>query len=205
MIEGGGSKTMSKTKRWLYENPYDSHNLLDLLSNVIVDYLVCQVKSGAQIIQLFDTNAGYLGPKQFNEFCLPYLRKVANNFKEKLRNSEIEEVPLVVFAKDAHYALEELGNGKDFDVVSLDWTISPKNARASVANNVTLQGNLDPCALYSDMDGIDYVVSEMVAEFGTKNYIANLGHGIYPDMKPESMNTFVNAVHKHSRILNRDN
>jgi len=203
MIEGKGSKTQSQAKKWLYQNPYESHELLSLLSGVITDYLVEQVKAGAQMLQVFDTSAGYLPQNMFEIFAQPYLLKIATDVKEKLRALDIEPVPMTVFAKDAHYAIEGLGQNKSiYDVVGLDWTISPKKARAAVSADTLLQGNLDPCALYADADYIDYLVSEMVQEFGTKNYIANLGHGIYPDMKPESMNTFVNAVHKHSKRLN---
>jgi len=203
MIEGKGSKTQSMAKKWLYQNPYESHELLALLTKVIVDHLVEQVKAGAQMLQVFDTNAGYLPPNVFEQFAQPYLLQIATDVKEKLRSLDIEPVPMTVFAKDAHYAVDALGKSREhYDVVSLDWTISAKQGRAAVSGDTVLQGNLDPCALYSDADCIDYMVEEMVTQFGTNNYIANLGHGIYPDVPVESMNTFVNAVHKHSKILN---
>jgi uroporphyrinogen decarboxylase len=204
MIEGKGSKTQSKAKRWLYQHPYESHELLAILTKVIVEYLVEQVKAGAQMLQVFDTSAGYLPQNIFEQFAQPYLLQIAKDVKQKLRDQAIEPVPMVVFAKDAHYALEALGKSREFyDVVSLDWTIDPKKARQAVAPDVTLQGNLDSCALYGDADYIDGLVSDMVAQFGTKNYIANLGHGMYPDFRPDALNTFVNAVHKHSRLLNK--
>jgi len=176
---------------------------LGLLTEVIISYLVEQVKAGAQMLQVFDTSAGYLPPKLFEEFAQPYLLKIASQVKERLRAADIPTVPMVVFAKDAHYSLAALGQSREYyDVVSLDWTINPRKARATVGAGVTLQGNLDPCALYSDTDTIDELVAEMINEFGTSNYIANLGHGMYPDFKPEALNTFVNAVHKHSRASN---
>jgi uroporphyrinogen decarboxylase len=200
MIEGGGSKTLAKTKKWLYQNPYESHELLDLLTNVIINYLVAQVKAGAQMLQVFESNAGFLGPKQFKQFSLPYLTKISNAVKQALSEQNIPTVPMIVFAKDAHYAIEDLSDQQsNYDVISLDWTINPIKARSLAGQSITLQGNLDPCALYSDLEDIDDMVREMINDFGTNRYIANLGHGIYPDVKPENMNTFVNAVHKHSR------
>lgn len=204
MIEGGGSKTLSKAKKWLYQYPLDSHQLLESLSNVIVKYLVEQVKAGAQMLQIFESSAGYLTQNHFTQFLLPYLRKISSDVREKLSGEGIAQVPMVIFAKDAHYAIEQLGDDSHmFEVVGLDWTINPQKARSLVDKNITLQGNMDPCALYSEPDDIDAMVQQMIEDFGTKNYIANLGHGIYPDTKTENVTTFVNAVHKHSRIKNK--
>ncbi|KAF4528854.1 hypothetical protein B566_EDAN017200 [Ephemera danica] len=148
MIEGGGSKTMSKAKSWLYRYPEASKQLLNLLTDVIVDYLVGQVAAGAQTI----------------------------------------------FAKGAHYALQDLACS-GYDIVSLDWTIDPKLARETTGANVTLQGNLDPCVLYGSKETVQAAASEMVKKFGKNRYIANLGHGIYPDMNPESVEVFIQTVH----------
>ena len=204
MVEGKGSKTLSKVKKWLYQNPVESHSLLDILTNSVITFLISQVRAGAQMLQVFESNAGYLGERQFEQFCLPYLAKISSSVKEELRQQELPQVPMVVFAKDTHYAMDKLCDRSivNFDVVSLDWTIQPEWARSHSGSNVTLQGNLDPCAMYSNQDDLDYLVEQMVAEFGTDRYIANLGHGIYPDMTPASVNTFVNAVHKHSRKIN---
>ena len=104
-----------------------------------------------------------------------------------------EAVPMTVFAKDGHYALEEISNS-DYDVIGIDWCTPPQFAR-SKCNGKTLQGNLDPCALYSSKDDLTKAVQKMISEFGTQNYIVNLGHGIYPDMSPDSVQTFIEAVH----------
>lgn len=200
MVEGKGSKTQCNAKRWLYQNPEESHQLLGLLANVISQYLVFQVKAGAQMLQVFDTSAGYLTKNLFDTFALPYLNKIAEQVRLGVKEAGLAQVPLVAFAKDAHFALESLGSnpGTYYDVVSLDWTIDPQEARKRVAKGTTLQGNLDPCALYSDAATIDRMTKQMIQEFGTRGYIANLGHGMYPDMNPDSVTAFVNAVHKHS-------
>lgn len=203
MIEGKGSKTLSKAKKWLYQNPLECHDLLEILTKASITYLVSQVKAGAQMLQVFESHAGFLGSKQFDQFCFPYLQKISQSVREELDKLGIEKVPLVLFAKDGHYALEKLCESKLFDVISVDWTIDARVARKAASGRVTLQGNLDPCALYCNQDDLDYLVEEMINEFGTERYIANLGHGIYPDMTPESVNTFVNAVHKHSKSYNR--
>lgn len=201
MIEGGGSNTHSKAKRWLYRHPEASHMLLKMLTDVIVEYLLGQVAAGAQALQVFESHAGILGPVEFKEFSLPYLRDIARRVKDKLKEAG-QDVPMIVFAKDAHYGLEDLSQSY-YEVVGLDWTIDPRSARERTGGKVSLQGNMDPCALYSPKERISDIVKKMVEGFGTRGYIANLGHGLYPDMDPENVGAFVEAVHQHSKQMNK--
>lgn len=97
MIEGGGSKTQSKAKRWLYEHSKIAHQLLELLSDVITDYLVMQIQAGAQILQVFDSNAEYLNKSLYQEFGLPYLKKISEGIRKKVEDLDIQQVPLVGF------------------------------------------------------------------------------------------------------------
>lgn len=200
MIEGGGSKTQSKAKKWLYTHKEASHKLLQLITDVNVDYLVGQVKAGAQLLQVFESHAEFLGPQLFEEYCLPYLSQTNERVKSKLKADGYETVPMTVFAKGGHYALESLSKS-GYDVVGLDWTIKPQEARKVVqSSKVSLQGNLDPCALYADPCDLDKLVQNMVQDFGTtKRWIANLGHGIYPDMNPDHLKVFVDSVHKYTQ------
>lgn len=198
MVEGGGSKTMSNAKKWLYQNPIVSHELLDLLSTKVTDHLVEQAKAGAQLLQVFESNAEYLNHELFKEFAYPYIVRICTQVKDRLRALGIDEVPIIVFAKGGHYALELLGQtGDSIDVVSLDWTMDPAAAR-KLTPTKTLQGNLDPCAMYSSPDKVKTMVEKMVGTFGTQKYIANLGHGIYPDAKIECVKSFVDSVHSVS-------
>jgi uroporphyrinogen decarboxylase len=194
MIEGGGSKTMSKSKAWLYRHPEASKKLLSLLTSVVTDYLVEQVAAGAQMLQVFESNAEYLGPETFKEFALPCIKDINKDVKQKLKDRNIEAVPMTIFAKGAHYALPELGKS-GYEVVGIDWTVDPKLARELVGPDVTLQGNFDPCALYGRVEDITERARNMVLKFGKDRYIANLGHGIYPDVDPEHAKAFMEAVH----------
>lgn len=193
MIEGGGSKTMSKSKKWLYEYPNESKKLLKILTNVVSDYLVGQAKAGAQLLQVFESNAEYLGPDLFRKFALPCIQDISRTVKDTLGD---DKVPMTIFAKGAHYALKELSDS-GYEVIGIDWTVDPVEARKIVGPNVTLQGNLDPCALYADSEQLENVTNRMVEKFGKHRYIANLGHGIYPDMNPTNVETFLKAVHSH--------
>ncbi|CAI8017756.1 Uroporphyrinogen decarboxylase [Geodia barretti] len=198
MIEGGGSNTISRAKAWLYRHKDASHQLLQAITDVCVEYLEGQVKAGAQALQVFESHAGILGTKQFEEFSLLYLTQIANKLRERLQQSGLPNVPLIVFAKGAHYALPDLGSS-GYDVVGIDWTHDPSEARRAVGGGVCLQGNLDPCALYGSKEDIVGRVQEMVRGFGRQSWIANLGHGIYPDMDPEHLKVFVDSVHSLSQ------
>jgi len=197
MIEGKGSQTMSKAKKWLFCHPEDSHKLLQMLTDVIVKYLVGQVAAGAQLLQVFESHAGILNKASFEKFALPYIQQISKRVKEDLIQQNLSTVPMIIFAKDAHYALEEL-SVCDYEVVGLDWTIEPSQARLRVGKRITLQGNLDPCQLYASPSEIVKAAEELVDTFGSERHIANLGHGIYPDMKPDHLETFIEAVHKYS-------
>ena len=95
MIEGGGSKTQAKAKKWLYAHPQASHELLQVLTDVNVDYLVGQVKAGSQMLQVFESHAEYLSPETFDTFCLPYLTEICSKVKAKLQAENIAPVPMV--------------------------------------------------------------------------------------------------------------
>ena len=99
MIEGGGSKTQSKAKKWLYQHPEASHKLLKIITDVNVEYLVGQVRAGAQLLQVFESNAEYLGPVEFSKFALPCLLEINRRVKEKLVAEGLDIVPMTVFAK----------------------------------------------------------------------------------------------------------
>ncbi|KAK4303913.1 hypothetical protein Pmani_024119 [Petrolisthes manimaculis] len=197
MIEGKGSKTMSNAKCWLYRHPEASHRLLKTITDATIAYLVGQVKAGAQLLQVFESHAEHLGPNLFQEFSLPYLKRICDEVKDQVAALDLQDIPMTVFPKGGHFALRELGRLR-YEVVGIDWTVDPILARQLVGPNKTLQGNLDPCALYADPIQIDSSVKDMVEKFGCERYIANLGHGMYPDMDPRHLAAFVEAVHTHS-------
>jgi len=184
MIEGSGSKTFSKAKQFLYTQPELSHLLLDKITQSTINYLKGQVASGADMIQLFDSWAGVLSPDHFYEFSLKYISKICDAIKPL--------VPVTVFAKDAHYAVNRISQ-INCNTIGLDWTINPAEARKA-AGGKTLQGNADPCLLYADEKTIVAEASKMLDAFGKQSYIANLGHGLYPDLDKEKVKFFVEFI-----------
>ncbi|KAI9357977.1 Uroporphyrinogen decarboxylase [Zopfochytrium polystomum] len=193
MIEGGGSKTLSKAKSWLFRYPNESHRLLQMITDVLVDFLIGQIKAGAQLLQLFDSWAGELSPNDFQKFSLPYIEQVGRRVSDWLKSANAN-VPLAVFARGAHYALRELSQ-LQYSIVSLDWTVKPSKARTETEGRVTLQGNADPSLLYGEAKTIKDTVRVMLEDFGPeKRYIANLGHGMYPDHDPEHLKAYLEAI-----------
>ncbi len=188
MVEGKGTKQFAVAKRMLYEQPALAHTLLDKLATAVGDYMVAQAEAGAQALQLFESWASALGPAEFREFCIPYLARIARQVKHT-------GVPLIVFAPGAGWALGEIAEATGAEAIGVDWHTSPQHARQQCAPfGVSLQGNLDPCALYGSPSEIRRRTHEMIAAFGPVGHVANLGHGILPDVPPAHARAFVDAV-----------
>ncbi len=184
MVEGSGSKTFSKAKKMLYTQPELSHALLQKITDTTILYLKAQAECGADILQIFDSWAGILSPDQYNTFALPYIAQICD---------AIQNVPVTVFAKGAFFAREEMGK-LNCRTIGLDWNMDPIESRKLIGNNKTLQGNLDPCVLYSSFSEIEKQTKIMLDKFKGLPHIANLGHGVYPDIHPDAVRCFINAV-----------
>lgn len=189
MVEGHGSKTFSKAKKLLYSEPEIAHALLRKITDATIEYLKRQVTAGADMLQLFDSWAGILSPELFNEFSLRYINEICN---------AMPDVPVTVFAKGANFALREQAALK-CNTIGLDWNINPQDARA-LTKGKTLQGNLDPCVLYSSYEDIRKHTHRMLDAFGTERYIANLGHGVYADTNADHVKCFIEAVKSYSPV-----
>jgi uroporphyrinogen decarboxylase len=188
MIEGAGTKSFSQAKRLLLEDPSRAHELLSRLARIVGSFLLAQIEAGAQAVQLFDSWSGALGPSDFREFALPYLREAAGMARRA-------GVPVIVFCPGSGWALEEIANATGADVVGVDWQTDAAEARRRLpASQVTLQGNLDPCWLYGSPAQIRERTHRMLEAFGGRSHIANLGHGILPDIPVDHARAFVDAV-----------
>ena len=188
MVEGKGSKTFSVARKFLYNDPTFAHKLMDKITESTISYLKNQIAAGANIVQVFDSWAGILPAKQYDDFSLKYISKIAD---------AIDEVPVIVFAKGAYGSRKSIGN-INCDVVGLDWNMDIQESRALVGPEKTLQGNLDPAALYADYALIKAETRKMIDQFGRSQHIANLGHGVYPDMDPDKVKCFIDEVKEYS-------
>ncbi len=183
MTEGSGSKTFSNARKMLYTEPVLSHQLLDKITKSTILYLKAQIKAGADIVQIFDSWAGILPPDQYKEFSIKYISEIC---------AAITEVPVIVFAKDAYFARHEWNNVK-CQIVGMDWCQDIKETRAILPGK-TLQGNLDPCVLYADKPTIKKEAEKMLRAFGPEKYIANLGHGLYPDIEADKVKYLIEVI-----------
>jgi uroporphyrinogen decarboxylase len=184
MIEGSGSKTFSQAKKFLYTEPVLAHKLLEKITLSTINYLKGQIEAGADIVQVFDSWAGILSAEQYKEFALPYIARICD---------AIDEVPVTVFAKGAYFIRRELGE-LNCETIGLDWNMDIAESRSLIGPSKTLQGNLDPCVLYSDDEAIVSQTKKMLQAFGPDRHIANLGHGVYPDIDPRKVKLMVDTV-----------
>lgn len=188
MVEGKGSKTFSLARKILYKNPAFAHKLMDKITDSTISYLKNQIAAGANIVQVFDSWAGILPSGQYDDFSLKYISKITN---------AITEVPVIVFAKGAYGSRKSIGQ-INCDVVGLDWNMDIKESRSLIGPDKTLQGNMDPAALYGGFDLIKSETRNMIDQFGKSKHIANLGHGVYPDMDPDKVKCFIDEVKEYS-------
>ncbi|KAF9436024.1 hypothetical protein BGZ76_005013 [Entomortierella beljakovae] len=191
MIEGTGNRMLSKAKRWIHMYPEESNELLQRITDICVDTLIAQVHAGAQIIQVVDSFAGDLCPRDFDLFSLPFLTQIVQRVKTEL---DSDAVPMIIFARGVWHSLESLSN-IGYDIVSLDWTLDPKDAIDIVDNRVTLQGNLDPCVLMGPDIEIIAETKKMIRMFGsTSRYISSLGSSVLSSTRVDSVRLFLETV-----------
>jgi uroporphyrinogen decarboxylase len=190
MVEGKGSKTWDKAKQFAYTQPAMAHQLLQKITDITIVYLKNQVKAGADTVQVFDSWAGSLSPADFKLYAQPYLFQIAEALKD--------DAPVILFPKGTWHALKEISESAASGV-GIDWCITPQLAREFTQNKITIQGNFDPAKLLAPISEIRKAVKEMIDAFGTQRYIANLGHGITPNVPVDHARAFVDAVKEYQK------
>ena len=185
MVQGKGSKTFDEAKAFCYTQPDLAHTLLQMITDTTIAYLQAQVKAGADTVQIFDSWGGLLGPEDFENLSLQYIRQIVTALKEL--------APTIIFAKGAWHSLESMA-ATGAQGLGIDWCISPQMARQFAGNQVTLQGNFDPAKLLSPIPVIQKEVKQMLDAFGSGRHIANLGHGILPNVPVDHARAFVDSV-----------
>jgi uroporphyrinogen decarboxylase len=185
MVQGKGSKTFDEAKAFCYTQPETAHRLLQMITDTTIAYLKAQVAAGADTVQLFDSWGGLLSPEDFETISLQYMRQIVAALKDL--------VPVIVFAKGAWHSLDAMA-ATGAHGLGIDWCIKPQLARQFVGKNIVLQGNFDPAKLLSPIPVIEKEVKAMMDAFGPGNHIANLGHGILPNVPVDHARAFVDTV-----------
>ncbi|HVY73224.1 MAG TPA: uroporphyrinogen decarboxylase [Puia sp.] len=188
MVEGKGSKTFDVAKAFCYTQPALAHRLLQMLTDTTIAYLRQQVKAGVDLVQVFDSWGGLLGPDDFETYSLQYMRQIIRALKP--------ETHTILFAKGAWHSLAEMAD-TGTAAIGIDWCIRPEKARELSGPSVVLQGNFDPAKLLSPIPELKKEVKKMLTAFGSGKHIANLGHGILPDVPVDHARAFVDTIKNH--------
>ncbi|MEC7653594.1 MAG: uroporphyrinogen decarboxylase [Bacteroidota bacterium] len=189
-VEGQGSKSFDKAKGFCFSQPQAAHTLLQKITETTIAYLKAKVKNGVDAVQIFDSWGGMLSPTDYKEFSWKYIQQIIDELKD--------EAPVIVFGKGCWFALDSMATS-GASAVGVDWTITPQKAREWTGGVITLQGNFDPSRLLSPIPEIERGVKEMIDGFGKDRYIANLGHGILPNIPVDHAQAFVYAVKNYTR------
>ncbi|NIK12642.1 uroporphyrinogen decarboxylase [Alkalibacillus sp. S2W] len=190
MIEGGPSKQYNKTKAMMYGDPETWFALMDKLGDMIITYTKAQIASGAKGIQIFDSWVGAVSAQDYRVFIKPVMEKIFNALKE-------EDVPTILFGIGANHLLLEF-NSLPCTTVGLDWRTSITEAR-DMGITSSLQGNLDPAVLLADWDVIEKRTKAILDQGkDIPGYVFNLGHGVFPEVDPETLKRLAAFVHDYT-------
>jgi len=190
LIEGCGSRNYIHTKKLFYSTPEAWKRLMQRLAKVIGEYLNCQIAAGAQAVQVFDSWAGCLTPADYEQFVQPYTKAVID--------AVAPGVPVINFSTGTAGLLKHV-RAAGGDVIGLDWRVNLDEGWAAVGDDVAVQGNLDPVALFASPKEIKSRVAEILRRAGGKpGHIFNLGHGVLPETPVDHVIAMVDAVHELS-------
>ncbi|WP_235296638.1 uroporphyrinogen decarboxylase [Portibacter marinus] len=184
MVQGKGSKDFSEAKSFAYNHPSLALKILDKITIATIEYLGHQIDSGVDVFQVFDSWGGLLDRKNYLQFSYPFIKRICDAFPD---------FPSIVFAKGGWHLLDDL-NQLQCNALGLDWTISADYAKSKVSKDKVLQGNLDPSMLLSSDEILVQRTNEMIASFEGHPYVANLGHGILPNIPVEKAKLFIQTV-----------
>ncbi len=192
LIEGGHSKDFNLTKTFMYRNRALWDLLMEKISNVLIRCLNAQIRSGAQVLQIFDSWVGCLSPGDYERYVLSHSKRVIEGIDRS--------VPVIHFATSSSMLLLQMKRAGG-EVIGIDWRIGLDEAWARLGYDVAIQGNLDPSVLLGPLDLIEKEVKRIISEAGGRpGHIFNLGHGVLPDTPVDHIDALVNMVHEYSSI-----
>jgi len=191
MIEGQGTKTYNICKKMMYSNPELLHNILHEVTQVVKYYMEKQIESGIDVVQIFDSWAAAIEPSKYDEFSWKYMVEICDHLKSKYPNT-----PIIMFPKGVPAFLDNIyGN---FDVFGVDWSTPMALAKEKLGDKYVLQGNMEPCRLYSK-EATTECVASLAETMKDGRHIFNLGHGILPDVPVENAQHFVSECQRLSK------
>lgn len=193
MIEGQGTKTYNICKKMMYSNPELLHKILRKVTEVVKFYMIKQIEAGADVVQIFDSWAAAIEPGKYDEFSWKYMVEIADYIKEKY-----PEIPVIMFPKGVSAFINMGGVYGNFDVFGVDWGTPMSMAKEKLGDKYVLQGNMEPCRLYSKEETTK-CVEKIQETMQSEGHIFNLGHGILPDVPVENAIHFVSECKRVSK------
>ena len=194
MIQGVSSKqNFPEAKKFFYENRSETQQLLEIVTEISIDYALKQVEHGINVFQIFESNAGIVPTEFYEEMFLPSVMKISNAVRSK-------GVPVIFFPKGIGCGLRMM-TPEVCDVAGIDWQTSIWDARKLVHKDVALQGNFDPHLLFAPQEIIAAEV-EKYRKFFAENpdWIANLGHGVLAETPFENVKYFIQCIQQYVTI-----
>jgi uroporphyrinogen decarboxylase len=175
MVAGEATPDQAPARLFAYRDPENFALLIDRLVQASIEYLVGQLKAGAEVVQIFDTWAGVFGPEQFERWCIEPTRAIVAGVREKIPDAKIIGFPRGASAMALPYVV-----ATGVDAIGLDWTFPRSLARDILQPRIAVQGNVDPLALLAGGAALDREVDDVMAALAGGQLIFNLGHGILP-------------------------
>ncbi len=192
MVEGRSSRDFATIKALAADEPRLLDGLLGTVAKTTTEYLNAQVESGAQVLMIFDTWGSALEADDYRRVSLAHMQAILD---ELIRERDGQRIPVILFTKGAGPLLADMAE-TGCDALGVDWTTDLAAARGYTDDKVALQGNLNPATLREAPEAIERGVAEVLASYGRgPGHVLNLGHGITPDIDPDSVSVLVDAVH----------
>jgi uroporphyrinogen decarboxylase len=189
MVEGGSSRDFATTKGWALSDPEGFQELIDLLVDASVEYLIGQVCHGVEAVQIFDSWAGVLPEREFQRWCVAPARAMVDGLR-----AVCPHVPIIGFPRGAGVMVGDYVNDTGIDAIGIDSAMSVTWAARELQSRCTVQGNLDPICLLTGGERMDEDITAILEALGRGPFVFNLGHGIVPATPPDNVTRLVETV-----------
>jgi uroporphyrinogen decarboxylase len=192
MVAGHGTPDQAPARMLAYRHPQAFEKIIDALVYNSIPYLVGQLKAGADAVQIFDTWAGVLPPREFARWSIEPARRIVEGVRQQIPDAKI-----IGFPRGAGALLPSYVEATRVDAVSIDWAAEPSLIRERVQNRVAVQGNLDPLALITGGAALDRAIDDVLENYASGRLIFNLGHGILPETPIAHVEQMIKRVHAY--------
>jgi uroporphyrinogen decarboxylase len=176
MVAGQGTPDQAPARMLAYRHPEAFAKIIDAVVENSIIYLLGQLRAGADVLQIFDTWAGVLPPREFQRWSIEPTKLIVEGVRKQVPDAKI-----IGFPRGAGASLPSYVEATGVNAVSIDWATEPSLIREKVQSRVAVQGNLDPLVLIAGGAALDRSIDEVLSNYAGGRLIFNLGHGIQPE------------------------